>query len=98
VEDKWSVPAQRGPRGSTLQSDVKMSNTIYEEAKRVYERILTNQGAISGSSFLFLLTVEILIYDSSHESSNRNTLFLRSLFQHRFLVSKDRCSFVSSFV
>jgi hypothetical protein len=47
VDDKWSVPAQRGPRGSTLQSDVKMSNTIYEEAKRVYERILTNQGVIS---------------------------------------------------
>jgi hypothetical protein len=40
VDDKWSVPAQRGPRGSALQSDVKTSNTIYEEAKRVYERIL----------------------------------------------------------
>ena len=54
--------------------------------------------AISGSPFLFLLTVEILICDSSHEFSNRNTLFLRNLFQRRFLVSKDRCSFVSSFV
>ena len=47
----WTTngPCQRnrGPRGSTLQSDVKMSNTIYEEAKRVYERILTNQGVIS---------------------------------------------------
>ena len=53
--------------------------------------------AISGSPFLFLLTVEILICDSSHEFSNRNTLFLRNLFQRRFLVSKDRCSFVSSF-
>jgi len=52
--------------------------------------------AISGSPFLFLLTVEILICDSSHEFSNRNTLFLRNLFQRRFLVSKDRCSFVSS--
>jgi hypothetical protein len=40
VDDKWSAPAQRGPRGSALQSDVKTSNTIYEEAKRVYERIL----------------------------------------------------------
>jgi len=44
-----------------------------------------------------LLTVEILVYDSSHEFSNRNTLFLRNLFQRRFLVSKDRCSFESSF-
>src|SRR5438552_13106557 len=31
--------------------------------------------AISGSPFLFLLTVEILICDSSHEFSNRNTPF-----------------------
>src|SRR2546421_7351470 len=55
------------------------------------------QATASGSPFLFLLTVEILICDSSHEFSNRNTLFLRKLFQRRFLVSKDRCSFVSSF-
>jgi hypothetical protein len=41
--------------------------------------------AISGSPFLFWLTVEILIYDSSHEFSNRYTLFLRNLFQRRFL-------------
>ena len=48
--------------------------------------------AISGSPFLFLLTVEILICDSSQEIP----LFLRNLFQRLFLVSKDRCSFVSS--
>src|SRR5438309_12103749 len=54
--------------------------------------------AISGSPFLFLLTVEILICDSSHEFSNRSTFFLRNLLQRRFLVSKNRCSFVSSFL
>src|SRR5580658_10518384 len=40
VEEKWSVQAQWGRRGSTLQSDVKVSNRTYEEAKRVYDRIL----------------------------------------------------------
>src|SRR5438874_2527378 len=54
--------------------------------------------ATSGSPFLFLLTIEILIYDSSHEFNIRNTLFVRNLFQRRFLNSKDRCSIVSPFV
>jgi len=40
VDDKWSVEAQWGRCGSALQSDVKASNTTYEEAKRVYDRIL----------------------------------------------------------
>jgi bifunctional non-homologous end joining protein LigD len=40
VQDQWSVQAQWGRRGSTLQSDVKVSNTSYEEAKRVYDRVL----------------------------------------------------------
>ena len=40
VQDQWSVQAQWGRRGSALQSDVKASNTTYEEAKRVYDRIL----------------------------------------------------------
>src|ERR1700730_10629247 len=44
--------------------------------------------AILGSPFLFLLTVEILIYDLSHEFSNRNTLSLCNLFQLRVLVRK----------
>jgi bifunctional non-homologous end joining protein LigD len=39
-EDKWSVQAQWGRRGSALQSDVKVSNSSYQEAKRVYDRIL----------------------------------------------------------
>lgn len=38
--DKWSVEAQWGRRGSALQSDVKLSNRTYEEAKRVYDCIL----------------------------------------------------------
>ena len=40
AEDKWSVQAQWGRRGSALQSDVKANGVPYEEAKRVYDRIL----------------------------------------------------------
>jgi bifunctional non-homologous end joining protein LigD len=40
VDDQWSVEAQWGRHGSALQSDVKMSNTTYEEAKCAYDRIL----------------------------------------------------------
>jgi bifunctional non-homologous end joining protein LigD len=40
VGDKWSVQAQWGRRGSALQSDVKANGVPYEEAKRVYDRIL----------------------------------------------------------
>ena len=40
VDDKWSVQAQWGRRGSALQSDVKANGVPYEEAKRVYDRIL----------------------------------------------------------
>jgi bifunctional non-homologous end joining protein LigD len=40
VEDKWPVNAQWGRRGSTLQSDVKVASTTYEEAKRIYDRVL----------------------------------------------------------
>jgi bifunctional non-homologous end joining protein LigD len=40
VEDQWSVQAKWGRRGSALQSDVKASGVTYEEAKRVYDRIL----------------------------------------------------------
>ena len=40
VEEQWSVNAQWGRRGSALQSDTKASGVTYEEAKRVYDRIL----------------------------------------------------------
>jgi predicted DNA-binding WGR domain protein len=40
ADDKWSVEAQWGRRGSALQSDTKVSSTSYEEAKRAYDRIL----------------------------------------------------------
>ena len=40
AQEQWVVQAQWGRRGSALQSDVKVSGTSYEEAKRVYERIL----------------------------------------------------------
>jgi bifunctional non-homologous end joining protein LigD len=40
VEDKWSVETQWGRRGSALQSDVKANGVPYEEARRVYDRIL----------------------------------------------------------
>jgi ATP-dependent DNA ligase len=38
--DNWSVNAQWGRRGSALQRDVKAGNVTYDEAKRVYDRIL----------------------------------------------------------
>src|SRR3984893_4779955 len=40
VDDQCSVQAQWGRRGSALQSDVKASGVTYEEAKRIYDRIL----------------------------------------------------------
>ena len=40
VESQWTVHAQWGRRGSALQSDVRASGVSYEEAKRVYDRIL----------------------------------------------------------
>jgi bifunctional non-homologous end joining protein LigD len=40
TQDRWSVQAQWGRRGSALQSDIKVSDTNYEEAKRVYDRLL----------------------------------------------------------
>jgi len=40
VDDRWTVRAQWGRRGSALQSDVKASGVPYQEAKRVYDRIL----------------------------------------------------------
>src|SRR5260370_5755175 len=44
-QDACSFQAQRGGRGSALQSDVKVSGTSYEEAKRVYDRILREKTA-----------------------------------------------------
>ena len=38
--DQWSVRAQWGRRGSSLQSDVKANGVAYKEAKCVYDRIL----------------------------------------------------------
>ena len=40
TEEQWSVNAQWGRRGSALQSDAKVSSVAYEEAKRVYDRIV----------------------------------------------------------
>ena len=40
VEGTWSVNAQWGRRGSSLQSDTKASGVPYEEAKRVFDRVL----------------------------------------------------------
>jgi bifunctional non-homologous end joining protein LigD len=40
VEEQWSVNAQWGRRGSALQSDTKVSSVAYQEAKRVYDRII----------------------------------------------------------
>jgi len=40
VQDLWSVHAQWGRRGSALQSDMKANGVSYEEAKRIYDRIL----------------------------------------------------------
>jgi bifunctional non-homologous end joining protein LigD len=39
VGDKWTVKAQWGRRGATLQSDVKANDVSYEEAKRVYDLV-----------------------------------------------------------
>jgi hypothetical protein len=52
--------------------------------------------AIRGSPFLFLLTVEFLIYDSSHQFSKKKKIpFLGNLFQRRFSrFRKSRCLFV----
>src|SRR5258708_32579397 len=40
TQGRWSVQVQWGRRGSALQSDVKVSDTTYEEARRVYDRLL----------------------------------------------------------
>src|SRR5271155_6026783 len=40
VEEQWSVNAKWGRRGSALQSDTKVSSVAFEEAKRVYDRII----------------------------------------------------------
>ncbi len=40
ANNRWTVRAQWGRRGSALQSDAKVSDATYEEAKRVYDRIL----------------------------------------------------------
>src|SRR5580704_2026255 len=40
LEKQWSVNAQWGRRGSALQSDTKVSSAAYEEAKRIYDRII----------------------------------------------------------
>jgi len=45
AEDQWSVQAHWGRRGSVLQSDVKARGVPYEEAKRVYDRILREKTA-----------------------------------------------------
>jgi len=40
VGEQWSVNAKWGRRGSALQGDTKVSSVAYEEAKRVYDRII----------------------------------------------------------
>ena len=40
VEEHWSVNAQWGRRGSSLQSDTKARGVPYDEAKRIFDRIL----------------------------------------------------------
>jgi len=40
TQERWAVQAQWGRRGSALQSDIKVSDTTYEDAKRVYDRLL----------------------------------------------------------
>ena len=40
TQERWSVQAQWGRRGSALQSDIKVSDSTYEDAKRVYDRLL----------------------------------------------------------
>jgi len=51
--------------------------------------------AIRGSPFLFLPTVEFLVYDSAYQFRNGKTLFpWQSFPRPLFAVSKDRCLFV----
>jgi bifunctional non-homologous end joining protein LigD len=45
AEEQWSVKAQWGRRGSALQSDTKVGGVAYEEAKRVYDRIVREKTA-----------------------------------------------------
>jgi bifunctional non-homologous end joining protein LigD len=40
VQEAWTVRAQWGRRGAALQNDVKADGVPFEEAKRVYDRIL----------------------------------------------------------
>ena len=40
VNNQWAVRTQWGRRGSALQSDTKKDGVPYEEAKRVYDRIV----------------------------------------------------------
>ena len=40
IDGQWSVHAQWGRRGSALQSDAKASGVPFEEAKRVFDRVL----------------------------------------------------------
>jgi len=40
VQDQWSVQAQWGRRGSALQNDVKANGVPYDDAKRIYDRVL----------------------------------------------------------
>ncbi len=39
-QERWSVRAQWGRRGSTLQSDTKANHVTYEEAKHIYDKLL----------------------------------------------------------
>jgi bifunctional non-homologous end joining protein LigD len=39
-EEQWTVKAQWGRRGSALQSDTKVNGVAFEEAKRLYDRII----------------------------------------------------------
>jgi bifunctional non-homologous end joining protein LigD len=38
--EAWFVQAQWGRRGSALQSDTKASNVTYDEARRIYDKLL----------------------------------------------------------
>jgi bifunctional non-homologous end joining protein LigD len=40
VEEQWMVNAQWGRRGSALQSDTKVNGVAFEDAKRLYDRII----------------------------------------------------------
>ena len=40
AEGGWSVNAQWGRRGSSLQSDTKATGSTYEEAKHIFDRVL----------------------------------------------------------